>query len=161
MNMAGPSHHDEIIVPKAVLLMAGALVLSVLLLVLAVRTGVVDPAPSAGELRVERGVAPAAERDLRFADGPAGEVIVTDAGTGATVAVLGQLDSGFVRGVMRSLARERRANGVGAETAFRLTAWQNGELTLTDPATGRRVELTGFGSTNRAAFARMLDGKGR
>jgi len=161
MSVAGPRHHDEVIVPKTVLVMAGALILAVLLLVLAVRTGVVDPAPSAGDLRAERGIAPTAERDLRFADGPKGEVIITDAGTGATVAVLGQLDSGFVRGVMRSLARERRANGVGAETAFRLTLWQNGELTLTDPATGRKVELTGFGSTNRTAFARMLDGKAR
>jgi putative photosynthetic complex assembly protein len=60
--------------------------------------------------------------------------------------------------VLRGLARERRQHGIGAEPPFRLTLWANGALSLVDTATGRVIELDGFGQTNRAAFARLLKG---
>jgi putative photosynthetic complex assembly protein len=59
---------------------------------------------------------------------------------------------------MRGLARERRQHSIGAAPPFRLTLWRNGMLSLVDTATGRTVELDGFGPTNRAAFARFLKG---
>lgn len=149
-------HHDEIIIPRPVLWMAGSLVLAVVALVAAVRAGAIAPAPSASALRTERHVAPANSRLLRFEDAPAGRIRVTDATTGATVATLTQADGGFVRGVLRAMARERRAHMAGPESPFRLIQWQDGELSLTDPATGRTIELGGFGPTNVAAFARLL-----
>ena len=57
---------------------------------------------------------------------------------------------------MRGLARERRMHGIGSEAPFTLTQWRDGELTLTDSATGRSIELNAFGTTNRAAFAALL-----
>jgi hypothetical protein len=65
-------------------------------------------------------------------------------------------NSGFIRGVMRGMARERMKANVGHDAPFRVTLWANGQLTLVDPATGRDVELSGFGDTNRAAFMALL-----
>ena len=95
------------------------------------------------------------ERALRFLDRPDGSIAVIDAGDGRVVdSVTGE--SGFVRGTLRGLARERKRQGIGAEQPFHLIARADGRLTLTDPATGRRVDLESFGPTNAAAFAHML-----
>jgi len=149
--------HGTIAPPAALRLGAGLVGLS-LLLVAAVRHDMVDPLPSAAALRAEAGVAVVSERLLRFADRPDGSVVVTDARTGAAVARIGREGSGFIRGVMRGLARERRQHGIGAAPPFRLTLWRNNMLSLVDTATGRTIELDGFGPTNRAAFARFLKG---
>ena len=77
----------------------------------------------------------------------------------------------FVRGALRALARERRAD-VGDNTAgipdagsvttpvehapFRLTRYTDGRLTLDDTTTGAHLELRAFGPTNAAAFAGLL-----
>lgn len=147
--------HDRIAPPGALALGTGLIMLS-LLLVASVRLGVVDPSPSAATLRAAAKTAPAAERFLRFSDQPDGNVLITDARTGAYVDSIGREDGGFVRGVMRGLARERRQHRIGSEPPFRLTQWRNGALSLTDPTTGRIIELDGFGHTNRASFARLL-----
>lgn len=154
--MSGHSHTN--IAPPAALRAAAALILLSLLLVATARLGLWDPAPPAAERRIASGLAPVAERTLHFSDRADGHVVVTDAGTGEQVALLGREGSGFVRGVMRGLARERRQHQAGAEPPFRLAQWPDGALSLTDTATGRVVELNGFGPTNRAAFARFLNG---
>jgi putative photosynthetic complex assembly protein len=64
--------------------------------------------------------------------------------------------NGFIRGVMRGYARERRLAGHGREQPFILASHRDGQLSLTDPATGRRVELTAFGPVNAEAFGRLL-----
>ena len=84
--------------------------------------------------------------DTREAEGAEGPVAILAPGT-----------NGFVRSVLRGLARERRLQGVGSAPAFRLTRWADGRLSLDDPSTGRIVELGAFGPTNRAAFAQLMD----
>ena len=86
--------------------------------------------------------------------------MVKDSDDGSTLAVMiGENDGGgFVRGVMRGMARERKMKGIGPAAPFELTQWENGSLSLRDPATGRAIELGSFGATNRAAFARVLSG---
>jgi putative photosynthetic complex assembly protein len=147
---------DRIAPPGAIALGAGLIALS-LLLVASVRLGIVEPSPSAANLRVAADTRPAAERLLRFHDQADGTVLIADARSGTPVDTIGREDGGFVRGVMRGLARERRQHRIGAEPPFRLTQWNNGALSLSDPATGRIVELDGFGHTNRASFARLLE----
>ncbi len=94
------------------------------------------------------------QRKLRFVDADDKSVRVLDAESGAEVyRVTGE--AGFIRGIMRGMARERRRLGKGAGEAFELSL-DAGLLTLTDLATGQRVELTAFGHTNAGAFARML-----
>lgn len=99
------------------------------------------------------------QRDLFFADRADGGVAITDARSGAQVPELLPGEGGFVRGTLRSLVRERRREQIGAATPFRLTAWQNGRITLEDQATGRQLDLHGFGQTNAEAFVRFLSNK--
>lgn len=152
------AHSHDNMAPPGALALAGGLVAMSLLLVAAVRLDLVAPSPSPAQERAEAHVALARERLLSFADRADGAVVVTDARTAATVAVIGREGSGFIRGVMRGLARERRMHGQGAAAPFRLTEWRDGALSLTDTATGRTIELAGFGPTNRAAFAVLLGG---
>ena len=96
------------------------------------------------------------ERFLRFDDAADGAVVVTDGGTGQTVAVL-RGEQGFLRGALRALTRERHSRGIGAQPPFQLIARTDNRLTLFDPATGQRIDLESFGPTNAGAFARLLD----
>jgi putative photosynthetic complex assembly protein len=98
-----------------------------------------------------------AVRDLNFADRPDGGVLVTDADAGnRTVDVVKPETGYFLRATMRTLARQRHREDIGAEPPFRLTGWNDGRLTLDDPTTGRRVDLEAFGETNEEVFAKLL-----
>jgi putative photosynthetic complex assembly protein len=136
--------------PRGALLGAGALLAATLLAAASGRVlgvGVVaSPEP-----------APAASRELRFEDRPDGAVVVVDAGDGGEVAVLAPGHDGFIRGVLRGLARDRRSRHIGPEAPFELIRSASGGLFLVDPATGRRIDLDAFGPTNSGAFERLLD----
>jgi putative photosynthetic complex assembly protein len=101
---------------------------------------------------------PVETRSLRFEDRADGSVAVFDAASNAVIETMQPGSSGFVRIVMRGLARERLAIGGSKEAAFELTRWDNGRLTISDPVTGHRVELVGFGPDNVRAFASLLTG---
>ena len=133
--------------PRAPLIAIGAVVLSVLVAVSAVRLSAVDiHAPDAAAV---------ATRQLRFEDRTDGSIAVIDASTSQLVTTV-EGQNGFIRGTLRGLARERRRQGIGQEQPFELIGRADGRLTLTDPATGRRVDLESFGPTNAAAFARLM-----
>ncbi|MEQ1611659.1 MAG: photosynthetic complex assembly protein PuhC [Hyphomicrobiaceae bacterium] len=102
---------------------------------------------------------PTVSRDFRFEDRADGSVAVMDPVTGKVAANLEPGTNGFVRGVMRSFARERRAAGVSDMPPFRLARLSDGRLMIEDQATHRRVELDAFGSTNVAAFHWLLNVK--
>jgi putative photosynthetic complex assembly protein len=76
---------------------------------------------------------------------------------GELVAEFGPMEAGFISGVHRALARERMLAKVEGNPPVRLVRYADGRLGLRDPATGWRVELIGFGDTNRDAFAALLD----
>jgi putative photosynthetic complex assembly protein len=139
--------HQPDHIPRGLLLAAAALVLISLLAVTAVRlSGVSIHTPDATAV---------ATRSLRFEDRADGSVAVIDARSGREVERV-QGEAGFIRGALRALARERRKRDLGAEAPFDLIGRADGRLTLTDPATGERIDLESFGPTNAAAFARLL-----
>jgi putative photosynthetic complex assembly protein len=141
---------QEPIVPKGGVLAAAALVLFALATVTTVRlTGM-------GEVHM---TLPAAvqSRDLQFADGNNGAVLVYDARDHQLVDTLAPGTNGFIRVVMRGLARERRLGDIGSQPPFRLTRYSGGQITLTDTSTGKQIDLGAFGSTNTEAFARLMD----
>lgn len=105
-------------------------------------------------------VEPVESLSLRFEDRADGSVAVRGAGDGQIVAVLPPGSNGFVRGVLRGLARERMLREQGSDVPFRLTRWADGRLSIDDPATGRHIDLGGFGPTNAQAFARLLMARG-
>ena len=134
--------------PRGPLLLIGALLLAAL-------AGVAGVRLSGTEIR-EPDAAAVAQRSLRFEDRRDGSVAVLDARSGQQIESI-QGEAGFLRGALRAMARERRKQGLGAEPAFELIARADGRLTLSDPATGERVELESFGPTNAGVFARLLD----
>lgn len=141
---------QEPVVSKKGVLAAAALVLFVLASVTAVRlTG-------KGEVRMALPAA-AESRDFRFEDGKDGAVLVYDAGSRQLVDTLSPGSNGFIRVVLRGLARERRLGDIGAQPPFRLTRFINGQLTLTDTSSGKQIDLAAFGSANTAAFARLMN----
>lgn len=95
-------------------------------------------------------------RLLRFDDRPDGSVAVLDPATGKLVAIEAPGTNGFLRATLRTLARERRTEDIGAHAPFLLTHWADGRLTLDDPTTRRHLELEAFGITNMEAFARLM-----
>jgi putative photosynthetic complex assembly protein len=141
---------QEPVVPKGGIIAAAALVLFSLATVTTVRlTGM-------GEVHM---TLPAAvqSRDLQFADGQNGAVLVYDAGDHRLIDTLAPGSNGFVRVVLRGLARERRLGDIGAQPPFRLTRYSGGQITLTDTSTNKQIDLGAFGSTNTEAFARLMD----
>ena len=153
------THDHENTVPGPALASAMALVLACLGLATASSLGFVDRLAVPEVTRAEANVGPVAGRSLRFTDQADGTVLVSDADNGATVAVIDMetQSGGFVRGVMRGMARERRMHSVGAEPPFALTLWEDGSLSLVDTATSRSIELGAFGPDNRTVFLEMLD----
>lgn len=94
---------------------------------------------------------------FRLEDGTAGEVRVLQAGSNRVLAVMKSGTNGFFRTVMRSLAQERLRNGHDRTLPFRLSWWAKGRrLAVTDPATGKTVNLLAFGVANAKTFARLL-----
>lgn len=137
-------------VPRAVLRAAGIMVALALLSVGAARLTGTPPAalpPASTE---------AAARDIVILRTEAGGVRVSDAESGAEIAALDLEAAGFIGGVARVLDRERGRAGLALDLPVRLVRWQDGRLSLHDPATGWRAELIGFGRDNEAAFARLL-----
>jgi putative photosynthetic complex assembly protein len=94
---------------------------------------------------------------LSFVDRSDGAVEVDDADRGnATIHVVPPGTNGFLRGVLRGLARARRNEHVGAAPPFTLTRWADGQMTLADPQTGQHISLEVFGPANSRPFAQLL-----
>ena len=139
-----PADRPHVITPPVLAALMGLLTISL-----------VSAAVIHGAGKPPTNVTAVATRSLRFEDRADGAVMVFDGRAAAPFQVLtGQ--NGFLRGTLRGMARIRHSEGLDDTTPFRLTAWQDGRVTLDDPATGRHVELEAFGPTNAEAFARFL-----
>jgi putative photosynthetic complex assembly protein len=143
----------EPVVPRAGVFAAAALVLFALTAVTTVRLTGVGGVHVALPAAVE-------SRDLQFEDGKNGAVLVFDATDHQLVDTLAPGSNGFVRVVMRGLARERKLGDIGAQPPFRLTRYAGGQITLTDTSTGKQIDLGAFGSSNTEAFARLMNLRG-
>ncbi|MCY3995351.1 MAG: photosynthetic complex assembly protein PuhC [Rhodobacter sp.] len=88
-------------------------------------------------------------------DAASGAVAVSDM-DGAPVADLSPEEGGFVAGVHRVILRERIRHRVSLDSPVVLQSFVNGRMAITDPATGWRADLMGFGADNANAFARLL-----
>ncbi|HPB76430.1 MAG TPA: photosynthetic complex assembly protein PuhC [Chromatiaceae bacterium] len=142
-------HHHDRPFPRGALIGAAALIGFSLLAVTLARFAGLGP--------VTEPMAPVVQsRELRFADRADGAVLVYDRQGDEVVDLVPPGSGGFVRGVLRALARERRLQGDGASTPFRLSRLADGRLTLEDLATGRVIDLKAFGHTNEGAFAQLL-----
>jgi putative photosynthetic complex assembly protein len=99
-------------------------------------------------------------RDLRFADGKDGAVLVYDAQSNQLIERMPSGSAGFIRVVMRKMAHERKLASIGSEPPFRLARHSNGQVTITDTVNGTRVDLDAFGAANAENFTRLMTMKG-
>ena len=135
-------------VPRGFLLAAAVLII-----------GTVSLAASARATRLAEAPvfqAPRESVEVRFEDRPDGTLAVLDANTGRQISAVAPGTNGFIRGVVRGMFRSRKLEAIGKENVFVLMREAEGRLTLTDPATHRRVDLDSFGPTNSAAFGNIL-----
>lgn len=135
--------------PLGPLLGAGALIVLALVLAGVARFTGFGAVPVVSATAVE-------VRALRFEDRADGAVVVREDGTREVVQVLAPGTNGFVRSVMRGLARERKMKGFDDEAPFELVRWDDNRLSLIDTATKRQIELVSFGITQLEVFAEML-----
>lgn len=141
--------HDERI-PKALLRIALAMVLFSLALASYARLTGMEPASTPDD-----SVGVVQERMIQIESEMNGSAIVRNP-DGSLVADLDPTKGGFVSGIHRSLTRERMLHKIEGNPPVRIVRFADGRLGLRDPATGWRVELIGFGDTNRDAFAALL-----
>ena len=99
--------------------------------------------------------------ELKVLDLPSGSVGIFDAENDQMLAIFESGEGAFVRGVFRSLVRERRIQGIEAAPTFLLQSVAGDVLVLKDAATGRSVLLKAFGEVNSKVFEDMLARKQR
>lgn len=150
---------DEITVHRAPLVLMGGLIAISLALTASVTMGLLPKQSVPAEARAAAGIDVAQKRTLRFFDEDDGSVRIEDGASGEVLARHGVGEGGFIRATVRSLVHQRRIRGLGAEVPFTLTQWENDTLTLSDPATGRSVEVSSFGPDNRAVYQELIPAK--
>lgn len=152
--MSHSEHHHEIRVPKEALIAAGLLILLTISAVAVFRIAGLEPAA-----QIANPDQYLVSYQLRFEDGPNGSVRVYEIDSGGLERFVHEVPSGeggFVRGVLRSLARARNASGISRAHPFVLKQQATGTLLLEDPQTGQRIDLQAFGPTNIDSFRTIL-----
>jgi putative photosynthetic complex assembly protein len=150
MSTAQPSHRGMRIPKSLALIAVGGLAALILF--------VADYVDS-GKLTREADAQAVITKQLRFEDRSDGSIAVISASDGRVVKVI-EGEAGFVRGILRAMARERRIKEVNQTIPFELIARADGRLTLLDPATGNRIDLESFGKDNVIEFAVLLKPQG-
>ncbi|MCG6897627.1 MAG: phosphonoacetaldehyde hydrolase [Thiocapsa sp.] len=135
--------------PRGVLIAVASLIGFTILAIAVARLSGFDPSQGPRPAEV-------AGRDLLFIEIGQGELAVHDAASGSLLETLPAGEDGFIRGVLRTLARERRIHDVEPDAPFRLSLREDGHVTLEDRTTDFFVDLKAFGATNEAAFGRFL-----
>ncbi len=101
--------------PRSALLAAGALVAFSLIGTTAVRLAKLSAPEASAVSSAPRAVA---SLDLRFADQADGSIRITRAADDSLAGTVHPGEGGFIRGVMRGLARDRISRHIGAEPPF-------------------------------------------
>ncbi|WP_019903629.1 photosynthetic complex assembly protein PuhC [Methylobacterium sp. 77] len=94
--------------------------------------------------------------DLSPEDRSDGAIVIRDAGSQGIIATVEPGEDNFVRATLRGFGQARLRAGLTRDQPFRLTRFADGGLELSDPSTGRVVNLGAFGPSNFAAFTKLL-----
>lgn len=150
---------DEVTVHRVPLMLMGGIVLISIVLTALTQLGFFERSAVPEQTRAEEGMKPVAMQTLRFFDEEDGTVRVENGPRTEVLGRFGPGQGGFIRASVRSLVHQRRIRGHGPEVPFELSEWEDGALTLSDPVTGKTVEVGYFGPDNRLIFANMLPAK--
>jgi len=100
--------------------------------------------------------APIVERSLRFEDRADGGIAVLDGRSKDEIARVLPGTNGFLRSTLRGMARDRKRRDISSEQPFQLSILADGRLNLSDPVTGRTIDLGAFGPSNATVFRQFL-----
>lgn len=146
--MARP--HAPAIVPRWFLIGAAALLLAT-----------IAAAAGARYQRLTSGPAPvspvAVQVELRFDHQADGSVLLRRQPDDRVIEVLPADGSGFMRGVLRSLERDRALRRLDPTAPYALLRRENGRQAIVDSLSGRGIELDGFGPSHSEAVGRLID----
>jgi putative photosynthetic complex assembly protein len=95
--------------------------------------------------------------DIRFDPQPDGSMLVRRASDGAILEVLPTDGGGFMRGVARSLLRQRQLSNADKTLPFTLSQREDKRFFILDTQLGSKMELDGFGPSNTLSVARVLE----
>ncbi|WP_242467333.1 photosynthetic complex assembly protein PuhC [Thiocapsa imhoffii] len=95
-------------------------------------------------------------RDVRFVDADNGFLQVYDFDTGELIEAIEPNEDGFLRGLLRTLLRERRLHQTDLDGPYRVSLRENGHFTIEDLSTDFYVDLRPFGRDNEAAIGRFV-----
>ena len=137
--------------PRTFLFGAGSAVLAT---VIAVAVGVANKAPPQPPTE-----APRAALTVRFIDQPDGAISVVNQATGQEMDRIAEGQNGFLTTMLRVIRRDIERTPEVVSMPFRIEAWQDHRVTLTDSATQRSIDVLAFGPTNAEIFVRWLGGR--
>ena len=98
-----------------------------------------------------------AEREVILTGERSGLYTVTDAATGAQIALSSDDKAGFIGVMGRMIDRARQLDDITGNDPVRVVRREDGHIAIIDDKTGMAVEVTGYGADNAAAFARIVD----
>lgn len=96
---------------------------------------------------------------VRFIEQPDGGLSVVETATGRVFDHLAEGENGFLRTMIRVIRRDIHRTEATISMPFRIEAWQDYRVTMTDTATGRLIDLRAFGPANGEVFIRWLSEK--
>lgn len=94
---------------------------------------------------------------LAVLDGDNGAVKVLNAQNSSEVRVYGPGEGSFLRGVIRTLVRERASRNIQSDPTFDLELTERGGLILVDQTTGYWIAIEAFGPTSYNEFRAIFD----
>ncbi len=95
-------------------------------------------------------------RDLRFIDQADGSIAVFNDALDQPATRIPAGAGGFIRGILRGMSRGRKLGAISSEAPYRLTRWDDGRMTVSDPATGHSIDLGAFGPDNYGIFRQLF-----
>jgi putative photosynthetic complex assembly protein len=151
--------HDEVF-PRPILIGAAGLVLASLVLVSAARLDRLangSPTPQSAAGAASTPVVDA--RTVRLHQLDNGSLVVEALDGSLPPRTIPADKGGMVLGVLNGLRHQREAVGAtGDDPILQITRLANGRILAEETASGMVLDLGAFGSTNKAAFAALLDG---
>jgi putative photosynthetic complex assembly protein len=94
--------------------------------------------------------------EIWFDPQPDGSMLIRRADDGATLEVLASDGGGFMRGVARSLLRQRQLSSADKTLPFTLSQRNDRRFFILDEQLGSKMELDGFGPSNTLSVDRVL-----
>lgn len=144
--------HDQKPIPRPLLIGAGALVISAVLV-----TGFAQISGFGVQRQYEAQIVDSTM--VLFKDEAGGAIGVYDYESGDLVWTFPSETGGFVRTAMRAVVHTRKLENIGPEEPFQIARTERGRLLLKDLATGRTVGLEAFGDANAREFEQLLTAK--